>query len=64
MDEILTEVRRAREKIVAEHGGDLHKLCLAMRRREAQHAERVLDLSKGRQAKLGRRCDGPEAPTG
>jgi len=47
--QILAEVRRIRNQVVAQHDDDLHTLCLAMRRREAQHPKRVRDLSKSRQ---------------
>ena len=41
MDQILAEVRRNREELVTECGGDLHSLCEALRGREAEHPDRI-----------------------
>jgi len=46
MDKIVSEVRRVREQIVKEHGGDLHALCAALRKRQAEHPERLVDRSR------------------
>ena len=46
MNEIITEVRRVREQIVKEHEGDLHALCAALRKRQAEHPERLVDRSR------------------
>jgi len=49
MDEILSEIRRVRREIVSEHRDDLHALCQALRKREAAHPERVVDLARLKQ---------------
>ena len=51
MDEILSEVRRIREQLVIEHNNELHLLCEAMRRRETEHLERVMNRAEQQQEK-------------
>jgi len=46
MDEIITEVRRVREEVVQQHDGDLHALCEHLRKEQAEHPERIVDLSR------------------
>lgn len=44
-DEILAELRRHKEEIAAEHDFDVRKLAEALRLKEKQHPERVVNLS-------------------
>ena len=45
MDEIIFDVRKIRDQIVAEYNYDLHSLCEEIRRREKQHKERLVDFA-------------------
>ena len=49
MDEILSEVRRIREEIVAEHRHELHTLCEALRRRQTRPGDRPVGTTEARQ---------------
>ena len=42
-DLIISEVRRARKALAAEHGNDLRRIAEALRARERQSGRKVLD---------------------
>lgn len=45
-DEIVEEVHRVREELLAEHGGDLHAYVETLRQAEAEHPERLVSLNE------------------
>ncbi len=47
-DPIVEEVRQAREKILAEVGGDLRKLADRLRQMQLRHPERIVTLEEVR----------------
>ena len=48
IDPIVEEVRRAREKILQQFGGDLRAYLAYLSEQERQHPERVIDLETWR----------------
>jgi hypothetical protein len=45
-DPLVDEVRQRRRELLAQYGNELSQLCEAIRRIEAEHPEKVVDLRR------------------
>ncbi len=54
-DPLIDEVRSRRRELLAEHGDDLHKFAEAIRRREAEHPDKVVDRRGRKRGKATKR---------
>ncbi len=54
-DPVVEEVRQAREKVLAEAGGDIKSLMDYLRRMELQHPERIVTLEEVRRRREERK---------
>lgn len=52
-DPLIDEVRERRRQLLASYDNDLSKLFEALRRAEAQHPEKLVDLRKRNSASAG-----------